>query len=245
MSRLLEEFKEYLKEMNQYDHVTGLLQWDMQTTVPKLGQAAHVDALTYFSTKSFEMGTSEKLGEFLEKLAQPAEYDALDDTWRFIVKRMKRDYDRNKRIPADLYEAFVRAAAESGNAWEEAKNASDFSIYAPHLRNMIEMTKQVIGYTDPGKDVYDALLEQCEEGMDQATIDRLFEEVKTELIPLVEQITAKKMPEIRHFMPMLIRTHSAGYSGCCLITSDSAGMRERSGRRSIRLRRIFLQRMCV
>ena len=25
MSRLLEEFKEYLKEMNQYDHVTGLL----------------------------------------------------------------------------------------------------------------------------------------------------------------------------------------------------------------------------
>ena len=31
--------------------------------------------------------------------------------------------------------------------------------------------------------------------MDQATIDRLFEEVKTELIPLVEQITAKKMPE--------------------------------------------------
>ena len=108
MRRLLEEFKEYLKEMNQYDHVTGLLQWDMQTTVPKLGQAAHVDALTYFSTKSFEMGTSEKLGEFLEKLAQPAEYDALDDTWRFIVKRMKRDYDRNKRIPADLYEAFVR-----------------------------------------------------------------------------------------------------------------------------------------
>ena len=56
MSTLLEEFKEYLKEMNQYDHVTGLLQWDMQTTVPKLGQAAHVDALTYFSTKSFEMG---------------------------------------------------------------------------------------------------------------------------------------------------------------------------------------------
>ena len=66
MSRLLEEFKEYLKEMNQYDHVTGLLQWDMQTTVPKLGQAAHVDALTYFSAKSFEMGTSEKLGEFLD-----------------------------------------------------------------------------------------------------------------------------------------------------------------------------------
>ena len=178
--------------MNQYDHVTGLLQWDMQTTVPKLGQAAHVDALTYFSTKSFEMGTSEKLGEFLEKLAQPAEYDALDETWKFIVKRMKRDYDRNKRIPADLYETFVRAQAESGNAWEEAKNASDFSIFAPHLQKMIEMTEQMTGYTDPGKDVYDALLDNYEEGMEQATNELLFQELKTDLEPLVEQITSKK-----------------------------------------------------
>lgn len=158
---------------------------------------------------------------------------------------MKRDYDRNKRIPADLYEAFVRAAAESGNAWEEAKNASDFSIYAPHLRNMIEMTKQVIGYTDPGKDVYDALLEQCEEGMDQATIDRLFEEVKTELVPCSRADYCKENAGKPTFHAYADRTHSAGYSGCCLITSDSAGMRERSGRRSIRLRRIFLQRMCV
>ena len=116
--------------------LTGLLQWDMQTTVPEAWAGGACGCADLFSTKSFEMGTSEKLGEFLEKLAQPAEYDALDDTWRFIVKRMKRDYDRNKRIPADLYEVFVRAAAESGNAWEEAKNASDFSIYAPHLRNM-------------------------------------------------------------------------------------------------------------
>ena len=199
MSRLLEEFKEYLKEMNQYDHVTGLLQWDMQTTVPKLGQAAHVDALTYFSTKSFEMGTSEKLGEFLEKLAQPAEYDALDDTWRFIVKRMKRDYDRNKRIPADLYEAFVRAAAESGNAWEDAKNASDFSIFALHLEKMIALTKEMAGYTDPGKEVYDVLLDKYEEGMDSATIDRLFGELKEALIPLVKKILAAKQPDDTKF----------------------------------------------
>ena len=91
MSTLLEEFKEYLKEMNQYDHVTGLLQWDMQTTVPKLGQAAHVDALTYFSTKSFEMGTSEKLGEFLEKLAQPAEFVGFVVSWTLMVYGLLRD----------------------------------------------------------------------------------------------------------------------------------------------------------
>lgn len=195
MSKLLEDFKNYLHEMNQYEHVVTLLYWDMKTNAPKLGQEAHIEALTHFSTKSFEMSTSDKLGEMLEGLANENEFRALDETWQFIVRRMKRDFDRNKRIPADVYETFVRAQAESGNAWEEAKNASDFSIFAPHLKKMVEMTKKIAGYTDPGVETYDALLNQYEEGMDSATIDRLFGELKQELIPLVQQILAKPQPD--------------------------------------------------
>lgn len=191
MGKLLDEFKDYLHEMNQYEHVVTLLYWDMKTNAPKLGQEAHIEALTRFSTKSFEMSTSDKLGELLDGLAKEEEFNALDETWQFIVRRMKRDFDRNKRIPADVYETFVRAQAESGNAWEEAKNTSDFSIYAPHLKKMVEMTKEIAGYTDPGVETYDALLNQYEEGMDSATIDRLFEELKQELIPFVQQIIAK------------------------------------------------------
>lgn len=194
MSKLLEEFKNYLHEMNQYEHVVTLLYWDMKTNAPKLGQEAHIEALTHFSTKSFEMSTADKLGEMLDGLAEESEFTALDVTWQFIVRRMKRDFDRNKRIPAEVYEAFVRAQAESGNAWEEAKNSSDFSVFAPHLKKMVEMTKEIAGYTDPGVETYDALLNQYEEGMDSATIDRLFGELKQELIPLVQQILAKPQP---------------------------------------------------
>ncbi len=30
--------------MQQYEHVTTLLFWDMKTKAPKLGQAAHIEA---------------------------------------------------------------------------------------------------------------------------------------------------------------------------------------------------------
>lgn len=195
MSKLLDELKSYLNEMNQYEHVVTLLYWDMKTNTPKLGQEAHIEALTRFSAKNFEMSTADELGKMLDGLAEEAEYEELDDTWKFIVRRMKREFDRNKRIPADVYEAFVRAQAESGNAWEEAKNASDFSIFAPHLKKMIDMTREMTGYTDPGKEVYDALLNQYEEGMDSATIDRLFGDLKQELIPMVQAIIAKPEPD--------------------------------------------------
>lgn len=199
MSELEKKLKDFLELKKQYDHVTTLLYWDMETGTPKLGQQAHVDALTYFSTRSFEMGTSDELEQMLQALSEPEEYEALDDTMKFIVTRMKRDMDKDKRIPKDLFEAFVRAQAEAGNAWRDAKNASDFSMFAPHLEKMIKMRKEITGYTDPGKEIYDALLDNYEEGMDTETIDRLFGDLKKELIPLVKQILAAKQPDDSKF----------------------------------------------
>lgn len=199
MSELEKKLKDFLELKKQYDHVTTLLYWDMETGTPKLGQQAHVDALTYFSTRSFEMGTSDELEQMLQALSKPEEYEALDDTMKFIVTRMKRDMDKDKRIPKDLFEAFVRAQAEAGNAWRDAKNASDFSMFAPHLEKMIEMRKEITGYTDPGKEIYDALIDNYEEGMDTETIDHLFGDLKKELIPLVKQILAAKQPDDSKF----------------------------------------------
>ena len=195
MSKLLEEFQEYLKKMNQYEHVITLLYWDMKTCTPKLGQEGHVEALTHFSTEVFTMSTSEQMEEMLTELTKPAEYDALTDTWKFIVTRMKRDFDRNKRIPADLYKTYVQTQAEAGNIWVDAKEKSDFGLFAPYLQKMIDLTVEMAGYTDPGVEVYDALLNQYEEGMDSATIDGLFEALKEELIPFVKEILAKQKPE--------------------------------------------------
>lgn len=195
MSRLSEEFKQYLVKMQQYEYVVTLLWWDMQTDTPRLGQPANIDAMTHFSAERFAMATSDELGRMLDSLTVPEAYDALDDTWKFIVSRMKRDFDRNRRIPAEVYETFVRAQGESTSAWVEAKQASDFSIYMPHLKKMIEMRREIAGYTDPDKETYNALLDEYEEGMDSAAIDQLFEELKKELIPLVRKVTAMPQPD--------------------------------------------------
>ena len=199
MSDTLQNLKEYITKMNQYEHVVTLLNWDMETVMPKLGFEGHAQAMTYFSTEMFKLSTAKELGDMLEELSRPEEFDKLDDMWQFIVKRMKRDYDENQRIPADFYEEFVQEKSESGNAWKEAKRASDFSIFAPHLQKIIEMTKKMAGYTNPGEEVYDVLLNQFEEGMDSATIDKLFDDLKRELVPFVQKVLAAKQPDDSRF----------------------------------------------
>ena len=52
MSKTLEQFEQYLDKMKKYEHINTLLYWDMRTCAPKLGQAGHIDALTYFSPRA-------------------------------------------------------------------------------------------------------------------------------------------------------------------------------------------------
>ena len=54
------------------------------------------------------------------------------------------------------------------------------------------MITQKCAYTDPGKDTYEVLLDQYEEGMDSATIDRVFEELKEGLLPLLRRNPAQR-----------------------------------------------------
>ncbi|MDO4976895.1 MAG: carboxypeptidase M32 [Eubacteriales bacterium] len=199
MSTLFQEFKEYLQKIQRLDHVCELLTWDMETTVPKEGFAAHADCNAYFATESFKLSTSKEMKEYLDALQSEEEMSKLDDAWKFIIKKMAKDYDKNSRIPVDFFEAITRERSDSFEAWQEAKQKDDFSIFAPHLEKMIEMSKTLYGYTDPDKNVYDAMLDTYEEGMDAATIGRLFQELKEGILPLLKKILSKEEPDTSKF----------------------------------------------
>ena len=195
MSPAFEKFKAYLDKLNHYSRVINLLSWDMYTTTPKLGFDGMAATDTYFSTEYFALYTSDEFYELVKTLNEPEEYEQLTPGYQFTVRKYKKNLEKDRKIPKDFYERFTAARNESQRAWTEAKNAADFSIFAPHLEKMIEYTKQQLAYTDPGKDVYDTLLGLYEEGMDSATIDKVFEELKEGLLPLTKKILSAPQPD--------------------------------------------------
>ena len=86
--------------------------------------------------------------------------------------------DRNRRIPKEFYESFVKAQSNRRMRGRKRRKKQTF-LFCPHLQKMIDMTAEMTGYTDPKKEVYDALLDQYEKGMDSATMDSLFERFKS------------------------------------------------------------------
>ena len=72
-------------------------------------------------------------------------------------------------------------------AWREAREKSVFMMYAPHLKKMIEIKKQIaekIGYE---KHPYDALLDQFEEELTVDDLDKVF----GALTPRIQKILKK------------------------------------------------------
>ena len=199
MSETFEKFKAYLKDTNDLGHAATLLYWDMETKMPKEGFAAHSDSLTYISTECFKRNTSPELEGYLEALSSPEEFSALDSDWQQIITEMKKELALDKNIPVKFHEEFTRAQNEAGIAWQEAKAKNDFNIFAPHLEKMIKMARERALFRYPDRDPYETLLDQYEEGMDLATYDRLFNELKAGLLPLIDKILKAPQPDMSKF----------------------------------------------
>ena len=191
MSETLSVFKERLSELNQYRRIQTLLDWDLYTQTPAGGYDDMADSFGFTSTKCFSLSTDPEFISLLEKLNEPEEYSALDEGMQYTVRTMLRDLKKEQRIPGEFVRKMAEAQSASRKAWELAKRSSDFSLFAPHLQNMIDMVRQRCEYTDPGKDCYDVLLDQYEEGMTAAEIDRVFEELKEGLLPMLEAILSR------------------------------------------------------
>jgi len=77
-------------------------------------------------------------------------------------------------------------------AWHKAKEAKDYSIFAPHLKRITELgreTAAAYGYKDRP---YDAFIDLFEPGMNTAQIERMFADLKAFIVPLVREIASRQ-----------------------------------------------------
>ncbi len=80
------------------------------------------------------------------------------------------------------------AAADAHDVWAKAREENDFALFLPHLERAVELKRRYIecfeGYDEP----YDVLLDDFEPGMKTAEVRAVFDDLKTELVPLIAEI---------------------------------------------------------
>lgn len=152
-----------------------------------------------------EASTSPALGELLaglEKAAKATEPSPSLDEWALAnVREASRDFARASAIPKEL--AQKKAALESSAyaAWLEARSKSDFTIFAPALKEWIELCQEIAKKIAPDAPTYDTLLNEFEVGATEGRILEIFDCVKAGVVPLRKEIIekGKKIPSSPSF----------------------------------------------
>ena len=107
---------------------------------------------------------------------------------RSMLRVTRRDFDKATRVPTSLITELTETCSLSEEVWQKARTDNDYPTFAPYLEKILHLKRQYAAAVAPGTPIYDALLDDYEEGMTTATLDPLFATLKKETIPLVAAI---------------------------------------------------------
>ncbi len=199
MSQIFSEFLEYYKEIKRYEETAGIISWELHTEASQKASDNLIELQSFYEGRAFEMSTCDKMGDYLYKLLSDDEYESMPREWQLSVKKLKREYEENKNIPLEFYKEYSKTVAKAEDVWQNAKRNNDLDSFMPYLEKITDNLKEMCSYRRPDKNPYDLLLSDNEKGMEREQIDKIFEEIKKELIPFVKKITEKNQPDRRKF----------------------------------------------
>jgi carboxypeptidase Taq len=172
-----------LREVSILSSASSVLSWDQETNLPAAGAAFRAEQMAYLEGQAHRLGTDAVVGEWLAELE--AAGDSQDLVTRANLRGWRRDYDQAVKLPTSLVEELSRATSHGHHAWIAARKASDFTIFEPHLAQIVELCQRkadCLGWTECR---YDALLGNFEEGARTEEIVSLFDTLGPQIADLV------------------------------------------------------------
>jgi carboxypeptidase Taq len=192
MNTKLAQLQERLGKIYDVHAAVGVLGWDQQTYMPAGGAAARAQQKATLTAIAHEWLVADETGRLLEDLETELaglDYDSYEAS---LLRVARRHYDRQTKLPSKLVADLARATGLAQPAWGKARAQADFASFAPHLSEILDLTRQkaeALGYQDR---IYDPLLDHFEPQLKTTQVEVLFSELRDGLVPLVRAIAGRQ-----------------------------------------------------
>jgi len=195
MKSALDKFREQWARISILDQSIAILSWDMETYMPEDGVKARSEQLALLSELAHQWLVSDETARLIEEAERESTGGGYFSDEVSMLRVARRTYDQKVKIPQKLISRLARTTTKANSIWVKARKKSNFSIFATVLAELIDINREqadLLGYTEHR---YDALLDLYEPNVKTSDIDKLFKEMKLDLIPLVKEITGRKHAE--------------------------------------------------
>jgi carboxypeptidase Taq len=172
-----------------------ILGWDQETMMPEGGLELRSRQLAQLARMTHELATDPRVGEWLA--ACESDTSLLSDPFSVAavnVREVRRAYDRATKIPASLVEEMAKTTSIGQHEWAEARKASDFARFRPHLEKIVRLLREraaCFGWDKAKGEAWDALADEYEPGCTAAEVETVFKPLRTRLAGLVSDLLTK------------------------------------------------------
>ena len=188
-----EKLEGRFRQVHNLAHAQSMLSWDEAAMMPPGGSESRNQAVAELVGVIQNLVRGPEVGEWLEE-AQGA---SLDEWQRANLREMRRAYTQRTAVPPELSRRMVMASMNCEQAWRRLRGENDWKSLRPLLQEVLDLSREIVlAYAKVGGlSIYDTALDMYSPGLDGATVDRLFGEIKSFLPGLIGRVVEKQERE--------------------------------------------------
>ena len=192
-----QQLEQEFKRLHAFRSAASILRWDSAVMMPRGSSDLRGEQLAALETESHALLTSPRVSRLLSRAE--ANSAGLEDWQAANLREMRREREHAIATPHNLVSRLAKATARAEVKWIEAKQKSDFAIFAPHLEEVVNLIRDKAGLLGKALnlDPFDALVDEFSPGMTSAGIDAIFTPLGRRLPGLIQDVIdlqAKRPP---------------------------------------------------
>ncbi len=191
MGKAYDALKTRLGEIQSIGMAGAVLGWDQRVFMPPKGAEARARQSSILAKIGHDLFIGNETRDLLAAAeAEQSEFPD-DSDERAMLRVARRDFDKATKVPTSLIVEMTEVSTLAEEIWTKARPDNDYPTFAPWLDRILGLKRQYAHAIGFQKRMYDALLDDFEEGMTADLLDPLFESLKAATIPLVASIVAR------------------------------------------------------
>lgn len=171
-----------------YNSISGVLGIDQWGGLPEQGVAYRLEVNDFLNDRRRELyftPVADELAVYYKE-HPVGENDIETAQIRGFLKQRSFLED----VPKDLQDTFNRKRVESMTAWKQAREAQDFNIFKPYMKEVFDLRKEIALALRPGEDPFATMVDLTDEGLDIDDISAQFQKLREGIVAIRRKIEA-------------------------------------------------------
>ena len=136
----IKELREHFTKLKRLGYILALLGWDQQVYMPKGSVKARAEQIALIKGMIHKKLISPKTGKMISNAEKLKNLNLRDSA---ILREAKREYEQATKLPIELVTEIAKTAVLGHQAWEKAREKSEFSIFQQLLGMMIGLQIEI------------------------------------------------------------------------------------------------------